>query len=256
MMHELQDNFSVTIPKISTIIIEDDSIWQTILQKLVESKSELSCIGVYATLEEAEKVIQKEEVELILLDVEVQGQNAIEFIKKFDKNISIIIISSHEKYALSGYEINASDFLVKPIELEKFNLAIQKIANRSKVETENLKKNKYLFNKDYLLIKTEGAYIKILYDEVIYITALQNYIKIQTLNKVHIVLTTLLHFEQNLNEHPFLRVHRSYVVNMNAIKQIEKDEIILTNEFKVPIGLNYKDLLFDIFIKQNIVKRY
>jgi DNA-binding LytR/AlgR family response regulator len=114
-------------------------------------------------------------------------------------------------------------------------------------------KNK--FRQDYLLIKENLNIYKLQYDEVIYVSALENYIKIHTLQKGYMFLSTLRQFEQTISNHPFLRVHRSFIVNLDCIAIINKDFITLTNEVQVPIGEFYKKDLEDVFMKGKMLKR-
>lgn len=241
---------------IKTIVIEDEAEWQTVIEKLVKKTPELTLKGIYADLTQAKTILEKEEIDLVLLDVELNQANGVDFIKKLTNKVNAIIISSHSKYAIKGYEIEAIDFLEKPIEFEKFDNAIQKAIRKIQKENQLSNNQHFAFDRDFILIKKEQILHKISFREILYVVALENYIKIYTPNTVHLVLATLMHFEKILTQHPFLRVHRSYIVNLNTITQIEKDSIILQDETKIPLGGIYKEDLHEVFIKGRVVRRH
>jgi two-component system, LytTR family, response regulator len=113
-----------------------------------------------------------------------------------------------------------------------------------------------VIKKNYFLIKENLVMYKLRYDDVQYISALENYIKIHTVNKTYMVLSTLLQFENSIENHPFLRVHRSFIVNLNYIASIAKDVIMLENDsVQIPLGDQYKKDLENIFIKGKTIKR-
>ena len=113
-----------------------------------------------------------------------------------------------------------------------------------------------VINKNYFLIKENLIMYKLKYDDVHYISALENYIKIHTAHKTYMVLSTLLQFENSIDNHPFLRVHRSFIINLNYIATIAKDVITLENDtVQIPLGEQYKKDLENIFIKGKTIKR-
>jgi two-component system, LytTR family, response regulator len=236
-----------TINKIKTIIIDDESHWQMIVKKLVSQVPEIVLEGVFAEVEAAYDFLIDNDVELIFLDVQIKGDNGIDLIKRLNKRHNVIIISSFKDFALEGYSISAIDYLTKPIEFDKFDKAVQKaIQNIRLRETYTDSRRIISFDKDFFLIKENQTSLKINHSEVIYITALENYIKIITNNKIYTILTTLLQFERSINNHPFLRVHRSHLINLNYIK---------SDNTEIPIGHRYRKEIQDIYEEGRTIKR-
>lgn len=242
--------------KIRAIIIDDESYWQIIVKQFASNISELSIKGIFSDIESVSAFLQEEDIDLIFLDVQIQNNNGIEFIKTLSQQYAVIIISSHMNYALEGYDIAALDYLMKPIEFKKFEKAVHKAIQHIRIQEIASSKHKIsAFDKDYFLVKGEQALIKLYYSEVIYIAALENYIKIVTPTKTYTVLSTLLQFERSINNHPFLRVHRSYIVNLNYIKFLKRDSLVLTDEQDIPIGDFYRHEVDTVFTKGKIIKR-
>jgi DNA-binding LytR/AlgR family response regulator len=245
-----------TINKIKTIIIEDESYWQMIVKELVNAIPELSLEGIFAEAEEAYNYLIANNIELIFLDVQLNGDNGIDLIKRLNKRHNVIIISSFRDFALEGYSISAIDYLIKPIEFEKFEKAVQKAIQNIRFQKPIDKSQKIIsFDRDYFLIKENQDSIKVKYSEVFYITSLENYIQIITNQKIYTILTTLLQFERSINNHPFLRVHRSYLVNLNYIKSLSNDVCLLSNKAEIPIGVIYRNDIQEIFVEGKMIKR-
>lgn len=241
---------------IKSIIIDDESYWQTIIKKLADSIPYLSIEGIFSDIETAYEYLSDHDIELIFLDVQINNDNGIDLIKRLHKIHSVIIISSHSSFALEGYSISAVDYVTKPIDFDKFEKAVQKAMQQIQLQ-EKVKNTRKVaaFDTNFFLIKEEHGMLKIHYKDVIYISALENYIKIITRQKTHIVLTTLLQFERSINNHPFLRIHRSHIVNLNAIKLLNRETCILVNDHEIPIGEMYKNDIHEIFIEGRMIKR-
>jgi DNA-binding LytR/AlgR family response regulator len=241
---------------IKTIIIDDESHWQMIVKKLVSRVPELTLEAVFSEVEEAYDFLMDNEIELIFLDVQIKGDNGIDFIKRLKKTHTVIIISSFSDFALESYSISAIDYLMKPLDFDKFEQAVQKAIQSIRLGEAISSSRKIIsFDRDYFLIKENQSTLKINHSDVIYITAVENYIKIITRSKTYMVLTTLLQFERSINNHPFLRIHRSYIINLNCLKTLNKDSCILLNNTEIPIGDIYRNDIQEIFVEGRLIKR-
>lgn len=244
------------IDRIRTVIIDDDSHWQIIIKNLINNEYELLLEGIFSSTEDAYEYLTHNEVDLVFLDMKIQDDNGIDLIKRLEKIPHVIIISSFKEFAFEGYSISASDYLTKPIDFEKFGEAVQKAVESIKLNRNVNNSNKKIeFDRDYILVKENLMTIKLNYSEILYISALENYIKIITPTRSYVVLTTLLQFERSINNHPFLRVHRSYVINLNYLKTINKDILILNDNTQVPLGEQYKNDVLTVFVEGKMIKR-
>lgn len=243
--------------KLKTIIIDDEPYWQVILRKLVGHTPELVLSGVFTSAEEAyDFLVVHDDIDLIFLDVQLKSDNGIDMLKRLRKNFTVIVISSFKEFAFDSYGISAIDYLVKPIDFEKFEKAIQKaLAHIRLKEGINPLHEGLSFNKDYFLYKDNQLIVRVNYSDVLCVVALENYIKIITTTQTHIVLTTLSQFERSVNQHPFMRVHRSYIVNLNAVKVVSRLTIILTDNQEIPVGEIYRDDIQTFFVDGKIIKR-
>lgn len=242
--------------RIRTVIIDDDSHWQMIIKNLVNNEYELLLEGIFSSSDEAYEYLTQNDVDLVFLDMKINDDYGIDLIKRLEKIPHVIIISSFKEFAFEGYSISASDYLTKPIDFEKFGEAVQKAVANIKLSKSIYDSNKKIeFDRDYILVKENLMTIKLNYSEVLYISALENYIKINTLSKSYVVLSTLLQFERSIKNHPFLRVHRSYIINLNYLKTINKDILILTDNTQIPLGEQYKNDVLEIFVEGKMIKR-
>jgi DNA-binding LytR/AlgR family response regulator len=243
---------------LKTIIIDDENHWRAIIKKLASTIPELSIVGEFSDVESAYDFLLDHEIDLIFLDVQIKDDNGIDLIKRLHKAHHVIIISSSSDFAFEGFSISAIDYLKKPIVFEKFQKAVQKVIQSIKMQSSlaDVRKN-LTFDKDYFLVKDEQGMIRIRYQDVLYISALENYVKIITTAKNYMILTTLTQFEKQITSHihPFLRVHRSHLINLNRVKILNKEQCILSNDHEIPIGEMYRAEIHEIFVDGKIIKR-
>lgn len=247
----------MNLKRLKTIIIDDEAYWQVILRKLIGHTPELALLEVFASAEEAyDFLLLHDDIDLIFLDVQLKGDNGIDMLKRLRKNFTVIVVSSFKEFAFDSYGISAIDYLVKPIDFEKFDKAVQKaLAHIRLKDGINPLHEGLSFNKDYFLYRDNQLIVRINYSEVLCIVSLENYIKIVTTTKTHTVLTTLAQFERSVSQHPFMRVHRSYIVNLNAVKVVSRLTIILTDDQEIPVGDMYRDDIQTFFVDGKIIKR-
>ena len=243
-------NFSVFLKdnlfnmKINCIIIDDDPLATMVLQELVEKTSFLNLLRTYPSAKEA--IFKKEEilqnVDLIFLDVEMPDMTGIEFLSAFEKHPFVIIVSSKKNYAVDAFEFEVTDYLTKPVSLPRFFKATDRIFNlmlkKQHVETETA---------EDVFFKTDKGLIRLESDDVFYIEALENYIKVFTENKIYVVHHTLKSIIEKLPQQ-YIRIHRSYIINVNRIHQIQNNivVVVINNDRKViPVGKAYQKEFFD-----------
>ena len=243
-------NFSVFLKdnlfnmKINCIIIDDDPLAARVLQELIEKTSFLNLLRTYPSAKEA--IFKKEEilqnVDLIFLDVEMPDMTGIEFLSAFEKHPFVIIVSSKKNYAVDAFEFEVTDYLTKPVSLSRFFKATDRVFNlmlkKQHVETETA---------EDVFFKTDKGLIRLESDDVFYIEALENYIKVFTGNKVYVVHHTLKSIIEKLPQQ-YIRIHRSYIINVNRIHQIQNNIVVMVidNERKViPVGKAYQKEFFD-----------
>ncbi len=223
------------------IIVDDDEMSRNALKHLVSQVPYLNLIGTYASATEALTVLNRDAVDLMLLDIEMPDITGLEFIKSLQKPPLTILASSKKEYALEAFECSVIDYIVKPIALNRFFKAISK----SKEIFDSNKKGSVFLSQDFLFVKINGTLIKINTKEILWIEALGDYISIHTSEKKYTVHSTMKSLENKLSADKFVRVHRSFIVSVDYINSIDDNTIVIEKQL-IPVGYVYKE---------NLVKR-
>jgi DNA-binding LytR/AlgR family response regulator len=216
--------------KLSCIIVDDDRFSSTLLYKMCKNHESLNVKGVFENPEDALVFLENEYVDIIWLDVEMPQLSGFDLLKNIISEPYIIITSSKVEYAFEAFEHKVSDYLKKPILVLKFKETVEKALNyfQSHAKAEIQNKNESIF------VKIEGKYIKLNFTEILYLENIGDYVKIYTESKTHLVLATMKYLEGKLPL-PFVRVHRSFIVNINKIVDIEESTLVIANKV-IPIS--------------------
>lgn len=226
------------------IIIDDDKLSRTLLEKFVERTDYIDQYYTFPGAIEAINFIKKEEhdIDLIFLDIEMPDMNGVEFMQSLgDHPVQIIVVSSKEKYALDAIEYNVTDYLLKPVTYFRFLKATEKAL--SKLREEMLPASN---SKNDFFIRNNANLIRLCYDEVVWIEALENYIIVHTYDEKFTIHFTMKSVMDQLPTDKFFRIHRSYIVNRSRIDVIKTSTIeVKTKDGReaLPIGKSYRDLL-------------
>ncbi|PLX00822.1 MAG: DNA-binding response regulator [Marinilabiliales bacterium] len=225
------------------IIIDDDRLSRKVIEEYVSKTEALNLLASYSNAIEAINAFKlKEEIDLIFLDIEMPEMSGLEFLDNVKDYPQIIIISAKEKYALDAFEYDVDDYLLKPVTYARFYKAIDKALSR------NNERKLVSDTKDEIFIKRSSSLVRLKYDDILWIEALENYVIISTYSEKYTIHFTMKSIEKKLPTSKFKRVHRSYIVNVNRINVIEDNTIIMNvDEGKkvIPIGKSYKDKLMD-----------
>ena len=224
------------------IIIDDDKLSRRIVEEFVTKTESLDLVASFETAVEAIAMLKSADIEiqLIFLDIEMPEMSGIDFLDTLKNLPQIIIISSKEKYALNAFEYDVTDYLLKPISYSRFYKAVDKaIARSSKNRIDSV-------GKDEIFIKKNSSLVRLKYDDILWVEALENYVIFNTYTDKYTIHFTMKAIEQKLPTAKFTRVHRSFIVNTSSINIIEDNAIIIKTEGgnrTIPIGKSYKDKL-------------
>lgn len=236
---------------IKTLIIDDEPLAVEILETYVNQVPGLQLIGTCYNALDANEMLQHQEIDLILVDVQMPQMTGIELIKSLSNPPKVIFTTAFPEFAIQGFELNAVDYLLKPIAFNRFLKAVNKVMNT----TQALEKNKDITNQDFIFVKADKKLVKLNYEDILFIEGLKDYVIIYTDQARIVTLQTMKSLEEKLPEHIFVRVHRSYIVNVHKIKSIHSDdiEIIVKGQSKIiPIGNNYSENINSIINKKRI----
>lgn len=220
------------------IIVDDDEMSQKAMKHLVSQVPFLNLVGIYSNASEAIDALNKSNVDLMLLDIEMPVVNGLEFIKSLKNPPTTILATSKKDYAIEAFECNVIDYLVKPIAVDRFFSAIEK--SRHFYETNH--KNSNETNHECLFIKVNGILTKIDIKDILWIEASGDYIQINTSEKKYTTHSTLKAIENKLPADKYIRVHRSYIVSIDNINSIDDNTILIQKQL-IPVGFVYKENL-------------
>ncbi|RYG16483.1 MAG: response regulator transcription factor [Chitinophagaceae bacterium] len=216
------------------LIIDDEPLAQNILESHVSASKELQLIKKCNTAIEAFELLHLHHIDLLFLDVKMPGLNGVDFIKSLKNPPAVIFTTAFSEYAAISYELEAIDYLIKPITVERFNKSLEKLFKR---------KPKIIEEKpNYAYFKVSGKLIKVAHSSILYAQSIKDYLMLYTTNGNLIVHMTMKYLSELLPEDTFIRIHRSYIVNQYAIGSIGKSQIEI-GEVQIPIGESYKEVL-------------
>lgn len=222
------------------IIIDDDKLSRKIVEEFVGRTDNLTLIHSYENAVDAINAFKNEpDIDLIFLDIEMPEMSGLDFMESLKNPPQIIIISSKDKYALNAFDYDVTDYLLKPIAYSRFYKAVDKAQDR-------FTKNKIDTKGDEIFIKKNSSLVRLKYDNILWVEALENYVIFNTFSDKYTIHFTMKAIEQKLPAHKFTRVHRSYIVNTSSINVIEDNSVIIKTKDGVktiPIGKSYKDKL-------------
>ncbi len=237
--------------KYKAIIIDDEKLAREIIKKFLEQNESVDIIAECSNGFEGVKAINELKPDLIFLDVQMPKLNGFEMLELLEHKPAIIFSTAYDEYAIKAFEVDATDYLLKPFSQERFNNAIEKVIRKinnneipdtkyDKLITTINKQNDFL---DRIVVKASNRIIIIPTSKIFYIQAQDDYVMIYSELGKHLKQQTMKYYEANLNNKEFYRVHRSYIVKLSAVKQIElvaKDsyQITLQDGTKIPVSRN------------------
>ncbi|HXB30318.1 MAG TPA: LytTR family DNA-binding domain-containing protein [Puia sp.] len=234
------------------IIIDDEPIARKVLQEFIEEIDYLELTGQAENPIKAMSLLQGNDVDIIFLDINMPKINGIDFLKTSKFSSNIIITTAYPVYAVEAYGLDVLDYLVKPIAFKRFLKACNKVkelkAQKSLIPTQPNDSN------DHFFIKCENQIEKVYYDDLLYAEALMNYVMLYTNSKKMMVYITIKGLEEQLPAEKFIRVHKSFIVNVNKIRSIEGNILDIGNE-KIAISQNLREKVIHEIVKDKMIKR-
>lgn len=224
------------------LIIDDEPLAIELLEDFVSKTPFLELISSCSNAIEATSILTKSKIDLIFTDIEMPDFSGIEFVKSLDIKPLFIFTTAYSHYAVEGFNLNAVDYLVKPIPFHRFLTAVNRAHELYLLKKEDNKKYPVQIEPtNFVFVKSEYDNIKINFDDIKYIEGLKDYIKIfSTSHKPILTLSSFKKIEEKLPSNLFIRVHRSYIVSLKYIHSVQRNRIII-DQVRIPIGQNYKD---------------
>ncbi len=224
------------------IIADDEPIARQILEKYIESIPNLKIVASCKNAFEVIEILQDRTIDILFLDINMPKLSGLSLLKTMQLKPNVIITTAYPEYAIEGFELAVTDYLLKPFSLERFLQAILKVQQKPMLQTEivAIKKEEIVTS---VFVKSDKKIIKLDFDTITHIEAYGNYIKIYT-DKMVLTPQTLSDFLTKL-PYNFLRIHKSYIVNFNKLKMIDGNQIVLQNDIKLAIGKSFRKEVLD-----------
>lgn len=230
------------------IIVDDEPLAREGMLLLINEFPGLTISGCFNGVKKTREFLAENTVDLIFLDIEMPGTNGLEFAETISRNTLIIFTTAYSQYALKSYEADAIDYLVKPILKERFEKAINKAINYHQLLHENsIKSSLESISADFMLIKAERKFHKVLFRDILYIEGLKDYVVIYTRDNKIITAMNLKTISAKLPPAIFLRVSKSYVVNIDYITSFDNHTIYL-QQSEIPIGDIYRKAFLEQYL--------
>ncbi|HYC85324.1 MAG TPA: LytTR family DNA-binding domain-containing protein [Chryseosolibacter sp.] len=224
--------------KLSCIIIEDEPLAAKVLSDYVAEVPFLELKGTFKDAILATEFLRENSVELIFLDIHLPKLKGMAFLKTLTRPPAVIITTAYHQYAVDGFNLNVTDYLLKPFDFERFLVAVTKVKSSQKDTPEPAPGA----GKDYLFITVQKKKVKILFAEILYVESQREYVKIVTTRKEYLSKMSTHEVEELLPGHLFKRIHRSFIVALDKIETYTADEVEITG-VPIPVGRDYRKVL-------------
>lgn len=237
---------------IKCIIIDDEPLARKGLKEYIADVSFLELAGEYDNALKATEIISRGEVQLLFLDIQMPKITGLDFFKSLQQAPPVVFTTAFSQYALDGFEVNALDYLVKPVSFERFLKAAMKAKEYYEIREKNVTPESA--TTDYFFIKADNKLVKLFFEDVLFAEALQNYVVVHTKDKKYITYLTFKSVEDYLPVDRFIKTHKSYIIAASKIDNIEGNEIRI-GQHSIPISRNLKEEVMEKLLNNRFLKR-
>lgn len=235
------------------IIADDEPLARKGLENYVNELPQLNLVALCTSAMEVMNTLAEKKVDLMFLDIQMPKMSGISLLKSLPNPPLTIITTAYQNYALEGYELSVTDYLVKPYSFDRFVTAVNKASQLFELQQQK-NQGSSVDEKPFFFVKCDKSYEKIFFNDILYIEALQNYILINTAARKYIVYLTLKSIEEQLPPKMFLKINRSYIVNLHKVSSIDGNEVIV-NSVPLQIGRSFKESVMQVLLNAHLIKR-
>lgn len=239
--------------KITCLIVDDEPLARNLLREYAAKVPYLEVKGTCAHALEAMEILQRESVDLLLLDIQMPDLTGTAFVKTLQRKPLVIFTTAYSEYALEGYELDVVDYLLKPITFERFLRAIDKAGQRLQQGKPNQTETSEAVGADpgYMFVKDGTKLVKVRWADILYIEGLKDYVTIHTQDQKIVTLQRLKVLEEQLPEEKFMRIHNSYIIRLDAIDAVHKNEVQV-GKAMLPISDSYRKAFRDFVARRHV----
>lgn len=224
--------------KIKCVIVEDEQHNMRLLESHVSKVERLELVGSFISPIELLNSSCLNDIQIIYLDIQMPNMTGVEFLKSVPTTAEVIFTTAYSEYAIEGYNLNVTDYLLKPIELPRFlqatNKAIENIELKSKPSESKLP--------EYMMLKVDKKLVKVYVKEIVYVQSDWNYVHVYTVSDKYMILSTLKNMEETLSKYQFIRIHKTHIINPDYFEFMEGNQVQV-NGVKLQVGRSHKEEL-------------
>lgn len=226
--------------KYNVLIVDDEFLARKLLSEYVSKVEFLNLVDTCPDATNAMQVLNKENIDILFLDIQMPDISGMEMLKLLNNRPSVVLTTAYSEYAVDAFALGVVDYLLKPFDYARFMQAINKIVNKNVIESQNETNSL----NDYLLVKADYKLYKVNYDDLLYIEGQHEYVTFHTTTKRITALYSLRNLEETLPKDKFVRTHKSFIVSIKNIEDIDKLNVTVAGN-KIPIGASYRDALIE-----------
>lgn len=237
------------------IIVDDEPLGRKAIELLIQETPALHPAGSFGDAATAGLFLQQHPVDLVFLDIKMPGINGLDFARTIHRNTLVIFTTAYIEYALDSYEVDAIDYLVKPIEQERFRKAVEKAVAYHRLLTADTQSSSIeSVIDDCMFVKAERRFFKIFFRNILFVEGLKDYVVIQTVDQRIITRMNLKSIYELLPHNTFLRINKSYIVNTTHIESFDNNDVFI-GKYEIAIGNSYREAFIEEYIKKNVYQK-
>lgn len=231
------------------IIVDDEPFARRAMELLIEENGQLNLVGTFNSALSAARFMEENKVDLAFLDIQMPNINGLDFARSISDHTLIVFATAYTEYAIESYDIDAIDYLVKPVETERFRKAVNKALSYHSLLLEEKKDNIETMEEDYLFIKSDRKYFKVEYNDILFIEGLKDYCILQCKQQKLITRMNLKTIFQELPAGSFFRISKSYIINTKYVHSFDNNSVYV-QDHEIIIGNGYRESFMDTFLKK------
>lgn len=225
------------------LIVDDEPIARLGIQRLVKRHPDMEIVDMVGSADDAMKIIEKSSIDLIFLDIQMPEVTGLELARSIPSGTMVVFTTAYSEYAVDSYELNAVDYLLKPIDPDRFDRAVDKVRNYRQMINSISNSNSISqasVSGDFIIVKADRKYIRIRFTDILYVEGLKDYVMIHLDDRRVITRMTIKAMEELLPKSQFMRVNKSYIANFDKIESFDNNDIFIGTA-EIAIGQSYKD---------------
>ena len=237
------------------IAVDDEPLALNIIDGFCRKISYIDLVAGCSSAIEAAEVLKNEKVDLIFLDINMPHLTGLDFMRMGDNLPMVIITTAYPDYALTGFELNAVDYLLKPFSFDRFFKAVNKARDLYDLRVSSRPEGKEVpqpaQDNDYLMVRVEYSTVRVNIADIMYIEGLKDYVKIATPGKNYVTKSSMKNVEEKLPRDKFIRMHKSFIVNLDRIEAFENNHVVIGGN-RIPLGSNYRESFLEFLSKNRL----